>query len=161
MHGTRARTPFLGISAFWCEAGGSLAHLGVPKGPPLGTLVRHVSLFLMFFWVFFSKLITKENVVLIQYLLCSKHIYLLKKGWQVYKFDAFLRTHLGAALGVDFRRIWGRFWELSGTLKAPKYCKRGSKKQLKNRTSQKWAKSHVATIWVWKCRTPTYLARSS
>ena len=28
----------LGISAFWCEAGGSLAHLGVAKGPPLGTL---------------------------------------------------------------------------------------------------------------------------
>ena len=38
MHGTRARTPFLVISAFWCEAGGSLAHVGVPKGPPLGTL---------------------------------------------------------------------------------------------------------------------------
>ena len=38
MHGTRARTPFLGISAFWCEAGGSLAHLGVAKDPPLGTL---------------------------------------------------------------------------------------------------------------------------
>ena len=81
----------------------------------------------MFVFCVSGASITKENVVLIQYLLCSKHIYLFeKKEKNVYEFDTFLRTHLGAALGVEFRRIWGRFGELFGTLKAPKYGKWGS-----------------------------------
>ena len=82
----------------------------------------------MFFCSVSGAFITKENVVLIQFLLCSKHIYLFEKGGQVYEFDTFLRTHVGAALGVDFRRIGGRFGELSGTLKAAKDGKRGGLK---------------------------------
>ena len=82
--------------------------------------------------------ITQENVVLTQYLLCSKHIYLFeKKGGNVYNFDTFLRTHLGAALGVDFGRIWGRFWELFGTLKAPKYGNRGVQKTVEKQDLKK------------------------
>ena len=105
----------------------------------------------VFFDVFFrvsGASITKESVVLIQYLLCSKGTVLststfLKKGENVYKFDTFSRTHLGAALGVDFRRIWGRFWELLGTLKAPKYGKRGVQKTVEKQDLKKLAKSHA------------------
>ena len=81
--------------------------------------------------------ITKENVVLIQYLLSSKRIYLFEKRNKVEKFCTFLRAHLGAALGMNFGRIGDRFSELLGILKAPEYGKRGSEKQLKNRTSNK------------------------
>ena len=93
--------------------------------------------FLMFFFCVSGASITKENVVLIEYLLCSKHIYLFEKGEQVYKFDTFLRTHLGAALGVDFRRIWDRFWELFGTLKAPQYGKGRSEQTVEKQTNIK------------------------
>ena len=93
----------------------------------------------MFFCCVSGASITKENDVLIQYLLCSKHIYRFeeKKKEKVEEFGTCLRTHLGAAFGVDFGRIWDRVGELLGTLKAPKYGKGGSEKQLKNRTSHK------------------------
>ena len=71
---------------------------------------------------------TKENVVLIWYLLCSKRIYLFDKKENIHKFDTFLRRQLGTALGVNFGRIWDRFWEIVGTLKAPKYGKKGVRK---------------------------------
>ena len=64
----------------------------------------------------------------------------MKKGEKVYNFDTFLRTHLGAALGVDFRRIWGRFWELFGTLKAPNYGKRGVQKTVEKQDLKKMSK---------------------
>ncbi len=39
----------------------------------------------------------------------------LNKEGKVEKFYIFLRTRLGAVLGVDFERIWGRFWKLFGS----------------------------------------------
>ena len=117
---------------------GSLAHLGVPKGSPLGTMFSiFFVIFGVFLSLFFSKLclggfwalffmglgcslvvffdvlfcvsgasITKENVVLIQYLL-SKHIYLFDKRRKVYKFDTFFRDTSGSGLGSGFWKDLG------------------------------------------------------
>ena len=63
----------------------------------------------------------------------------MKKREKVYKLDTFL-THLGAALGVDFRRIWGRFGELFGTTKAPKYGKMGGPKTIDKQDLKKMSK---------------------
>ena len=60
----------------------------------------------------------------------------MKKGEKVYRFDTFLRTHLGAALGVDFRDL-GSFL---APLKLQNMANGGSKKQLKKQDLTKMNK---------------------
>ena len=113
---------------------GSLAHLGIPKGPPLGIL---------FSTLFITVGIFSESCFRSSVLEASGLYFSWIWGvcwWYCLMFfsvflDTFLRTHLGAALGVDFRRIWGRFGELFGTHKGPK-CEHGGPKTVETRIAK-------------------------
>ena len=69
---------------------------------------------LMFFCCVSGASITKENVVLIQYLLGSKHIYLFEKRRKSSEIRHIFKNTSGSGLGSglwkDLGSIWGAFW---------------------------------------------------
>ena len=91
----------------------------------------------MIFWICLLVHRTVGNVVLIQYLLCLRHIVVMGNMEKCDKIPYFSSVFLRRALGVDFGSIFHRFWDHFGGPGGSKSSQTAIQKPIKKMCSKK------------------------